>query len=88
MWNGNGNKTFPSTESNLKTVLIKNQTHINHQNSNNNIKLNEYAKANKNSSSKSNNTYNRGKISNKCTDRIAIDMELLMHKKCIAHHSA
>lgn len=79
MWNGNG-KTFPlssSTENNLKAVLIKNPKHINYQN---NIKFIENAKVNSNKSRNSN--------AKKCTDRISIDMEILMQKKCLAHHSA
>lgn len=85
MWNGNS-KTFPlspSTENNLKVVLLKGQTRLNYQN---NIKFIEHTQANKNSNGNSNN--NRNKSSNKCTDRIAIDMELLMQKKCIAQHTA
>jgi hypothetical protein len=82
MWNGNG-KTFPlspSTENNLKAVFIKGQTtHIRYQN---NIKLIEHAKTNSGGGNGTN------KSSSKCAERIAIDMELLMHKKCIAHHSA
>jgi hypothetical protein len=83
MWNGNG-KTFPlspSTENNLKAVYIKGQTttHLKYQN---NIKLIEHAKPSSGGSG------GGSKSSSKCADRIAIDMELLMHKKCIAHHSA
>ena len=85
MWNGNS-KTFPlspSTENNLKVVLLKGQTRLNYQN---NIKFIEHTQANKNSNG---NSSNRNKSSsNKCTDRIAIDMELLMQKKCIAQHTA
>lgn len=86
MWNGNG-KTFPfpSTENNLKAVIIKGQKHIIYQN---NIKLIENAKSI--NSSKNNESVNINISRNKkCGDRIAIDMELLMQKKkCIAHHSA
>lgn len=97
MWNGNS-KTFPlspSTENNLKVVLLKGQTRINYQN---NIKFIEHTQANSknsngnsnNSSSNNNNSNNKNNksTSNKCTDRIAIDMELLMQKKCIAQHTA
>jgi hypothetical protein len=82
MWNGKTFPLSPSTEKNLKAVLIKGQTHITtyhphhhphqyqHRNQNN-IKFVENAKTNK-----------------KCANRIAIDMELLMQKKCIAHHTA
>lgn len=78
MWNGKTFPLSPSTEKNLKAVLIKGQTHItfhnpHHRNSGqNNIKFVE----------------NNAKTNKKCADRIAIDMELLMQKKCIAHHTA
>lgn len=94
MWNGNS-KTFPlspSTEKNLKVVILKGQTRLNYQN---NIKFIEQTQqvnnnsdnSSSNKASNGNGNNNRNK-SNKCTDRIAIDMELLMQKKCIAQHTA
>lgn len=68
MWNGKTFPLSPSTEKNLKAVIIKGQTRISHQN---NIKFVEPAKVNQ-----------------RCAGRISIDMELLMQKKRIVHHSA
>lgn len=65
MWNGKTFPLSPSTEKNLKAVIIKSHTRITYPN----IKFVESAKVNK-----------------KCA--VKIDMELFMHKKCVAHHSA
>jgi hypothetical protein len=72
MWNGKTFPLSPSTENNLKAALLKGQTHKVLK-LQNNLKIIENAK----------NVQNK-----KCANRISIDMELLMQKKCVAHHSA
>jgi hypothetical protein len=96
MWNGKTFPLSPSTENNLKAVLIKRQAHLNNYQNNINIKFIEHAKVNSNNSNSrhnkksdtTNGNSNNSSNNKKCADRIAIDMEVFMQKKCIAHHTA
>lgn len=72
MWNGKTFPLSPSTEKNLKAVIYKGQQHTRISSYPNNIKFVESA----------------SKVNQKCANRISIDMEFLMQKKCVAHHSA
>lgn len=95
MWNGKTFPLSPSTEKNLKAVLIKGQTHITYHNPHHHLTHLHHHNRNQQQQQPQKQQNNIKFVENatkanskKCADRISIDMELLMQKKCIAHHSA